>query len=320
MKRTKRWGLSWLLAGLLVGCGTVSTLPAPTTSPKQEAMTLVPTNQVIAVVGNQKILGAQLNGQYRFYEWVYGRPFPVSTYYEKEMITKDILLNELLPAVALKRGIRVTAKEISTQTGAFEQMLATRVYNGSRVQLEHERAFLHISDSDLAQFIRSTLLDAKLENALVTKIAATQVQAYYDAHPSSFTIVTLNQIVVHSKKQADGIRQMLQDGQSFASLARTYSTDAGSRAQGGFYANVLVATLVPSVASEVMNLPLGEISQPIHSPYGYHLIRVDDRSVQPFLSVAASVALYLLQSARQTSLDQLIRSIQAQDSIRFTTI
>ena len=73
---------------------------------------------------------------------------------------------------------------------------------------------------------------------------------------------------------AEELRQRLLAGEDFATLAREYSDDTGSGAEGGDLGWFGRGAMVPSFEEAAFSLEIGEISQPIKSQFGYHIIEV----------------------------------------------
>lgn len=73
------------------------------------------------------------------------------------------------------------------------------------------------------------------------------------------------------------IRERIEQGEDYAALARAYSQDPGSASQGGDLGWVTPGTMVPEFEQAMNRLRPGEISQPVHSRFGWHLIEVIDR-------------------------------------------
>lgn len=74
------------------------------------------------------------------------------------------------------------------------------------------------------------------------------------------------------------IRQDILNGESFESQARIYSEDPGSAANGGLYKNISKGKMVKPFEAAALNLQEGEISLPIESEFGYHIILLEKRS------------------------------------------
>ncbi|MCG2792002.1 MAG: peptidylprolyl isomerase [Weeksellaceae bacterium] len=74
------------------------------------------------------------------------------------------------------------------------------------------------------------------------------------------------------------IKEDIKKGESFESQARIYSEDEGSAALGGLYKNINVGQMVKPFEAATLNLQEGEISDPVESEYGYHLITLIKRN------------------------------------------
>lgn len=74
------------------------------------------------------------------------------------------------------------------------------------------------------------------------------------------------------------IKQDIQGGESFESQARIYSEDPGSAAKGGLYQNISKGKMVKPFEAAALNLLEGEISDPVESEFGYHIIQLVKKS------------------------------------------
>lgn len=83
-----------------------------------------------------------------------------------------------------------------------------------------------------------------------------------------------------AKARIESLRQRILAGEDFHELARTHSDDPGSAVKGGDLGWVQAQDVVPAFASAMQNLPEGELSQPVRSNFGFHLIRVLARRSQ----------------------------------------
>ena len=85
----------------------------------------------------------------------------------------------------------------------------------------------------------------------------------------------------HKKEIIDKLNKIKDDikkGESFESQARIYSEDEGSAALGGLYKNINVGQMVKPFEAAALNLQEGEMSDPVESEYGYHLIQLIKRN------------------------------------------
>ncbi len=76
------------------------------------------------------------------------------------------------------------------------------------------------------------------------------------------------------------LRQQIIDGESFRDLAKEYSEDIGSAQEGGDLGWTSPGQLVPEFQEAMDNAKIGEVTRPIQSQYGWHIIQVEDRRQQ----------------------------------------
>jgi len=77
--------------------------------------------------------------------------------------------------------------------------------------------------------------------------------------------------------QLNRLRQRIEQGEDFASLAKQYSDDTGSKSNGGELGWADPGAFVPEFESTMMKLDKGEISEPFSSQFGWHIMQVLDR-------------------------------------------
>jgi peptidyl-prolyl cis-trans isomerase SurA len=83
-----------------------------------------------------------------------------------------------------------------------------------------------------------------------------------------------------AKAKLEKIRQQIIDGADFAALAKEHSEDIGSALQGGDLGWANPGQFVPEFEQRTQNLPVGEISEPFRSQFGWHILQVQDRREQ----------------------------------------
>ncbi len=122
-----------------------------------------------------------------------------------------------------------------------------------------------VGDGDLRTFFETRALREKLRDAVLTDLTT-------DAPH-----VNARHILVATQEEAEDILAALNDGESFADLARASSTDTGSGAQGGELGWSSVYGFVKPFGDAVMEAPIGEIIGPIETEFGWHIIQVRAR-------------------------------------------
>ncbi|MCL6593278.1 MAG: peptidyl-prolyl cis-trans isomerase [Alicyclobacillus sp.] len=169
---------------------------------------------------------------------------------------------------------------------------------------------LGLTEDDLARlamknaYIRQYLLD-QMKTVQVTD---QQAQDYYNQHKTDYLQVTVDQILVSSLDQAKQIEAQLKAGANFQKLADQYSIDPGVKENHGTYSDQLVSSFVPEFAQACKTLPIGQISDPVQTQYGYHILRVDKRTQLPFDQVKDDIKQQLLQQAQNNKEQEIYQN------------
>ena len=85
--------------------------------------------------------------------------------------------------------------------------------------------------------------------------------------------------------ETEGVRKRILDGESFEAVAKAVSKDPGSASQGGSLGEIEKGIMDPAFEQSAFTLPVGDISPPVRSSFGYHLIQVEaitPAAVKPF--------------------------------------
>jgi parvulin-like peptidyl-prolyl isomerase len=85
------------------------------------------------------------------------------------------------------------------------------------------------------------------------------------------------------------LRERIAKGEDFAAIAKAESDDVGSGAQGGDLGSFGRGRMVPVFEEAAFSLPINEVSQPVKSQFGYHLIQVQERSSQAYDTVKPEI-------------------------------
>ncbi len=151
----------------------------------------------------------------------------------------------------------------------------------SKAALESKLKSLGISDNDIKSYMyQDEVLNGYVQKAMGNPTVTTaQVNAYIKQHQAQYTQVDVRHILVKTLKMADMIEAKLKKGASFASMAKKYSIDPGSKNKGGNLGTAVASSYVTPFANACLTLPLNTISQPVHSQFGYHIIEVLSRKV-----------------------------------------
>jgi peptidyl-prolyl cis-trans isomerase C len=161
------------------------------------------------------------------------------------------------------------------------------------------------------------------------KISDADAQAYYEAHKSEFEIVHARHILIRFKgssvpvragqndlsdadalAKAQEIRKKIQDGADFATIAKAESDDAGSGANGGELQPFHHGQMVPAFEQAAFAMKPGELSEPVKSQFGYHIILVSAHDAKPFEEVRGDLETRMKPEQTQKAVNQFIADLE----------
>jgi parvulin-like peptidyl-prolyl isomerase len=142
-----------------------------------------------------------------------------------------------------------------------------------------------------------------------------EVHEYYVQHPQLYAQPQsrdVRHILVKSKSLASQIRSQLAGGANFATLAKKYSTDPGSKSQGGKL-TVSKGQTVPPFDKVAFSLKTNELSKPVKTQYGWHVIQalspVKPRKTTPEKQVSDSIKQQLIQQKKNEAMTSWVNSL-----------
>ncbi len=161
-----------------------------------------------------------------------------------------------------------------------------------------------------------SLLAVQTVNALTNDVVTDEaVQAAYDAQFAEFEgedEFDASHILVESEDEAKALKAQLDDGADFAEMAREHSTGP-SGPNGGALGWFGKGQMVPEFENAVLGLEKGEISDPVQTQFGWHLVILNDKrkSEAPALeAVRDELAQTIQQEAIQAHIDELTQQAQ----------
>ncbi|MEW6416942.1 MAG: peptidylprolyl isomerase [Nitrospirota bacterium] len=201
----------------------------------------------LAKVGNVKIMQADLDREMKNLPNFAQKIFEGSG--GKERFLDELIKKELLYQEALKRGIDKDAEYLK------------------RVE----------------DFKKITLIGKLLEKEMESKakVSDQDVKDYYEKHKGDFAVgqIRASHILVKTEDEARKILERLKKGEDFAQVAKKSSIDPVSAKNGGDLGFFSAGQMVPEFEAVAVKLKPGEISKPVRTKFGYHIIKVTDKKV-----------------------------------------
>jgi parvulin-like peptidyl-prolyl isomerase len=279
----------------------------------------VPSNSV-AVVGNDNITKSEftllLGGTKSAYiAQKTAFPKPGTSQYKalQDQTMKYLVQQSELAQKAKGLGIVVTDADVQARIKQIKKQYFANNETKYKAQLKAQG----LTEPLLAINLRGQILSEKIY-AKVTgnvKVTDADIKTYYDAHKSTYAQTAsrdVRHILVNNKKLADTIEAQLKAGGDFAKLAKKYSKDPGSAAQGGKLTISKGQTVAP-FDKVAFSLKLNELSAPVHTTYGWHIIQalsaVRPATQKPLKDVKASISTQLLQTKKTDVINKWVDSV-----------
>ena len=136
----------------------------------------------------------------------------------------------------------------------------------------------------LEDFKKITLVGLLLQKEIEGKVKVSDqdIKQYYEKNKDKFAPVTqirASHILVKTEDEAKKIEDRLKQGEDFAQLAKKYSIDTATAKNGGDLGYFSKGQMVPEFESAAMKLKPGEISEPVKTKYGYHIIKMTNKKM-----------------------------------------
>lgn len=236
----------------------------------------------------------------------------------------------------------LTVNGAKITTAQVDQWIAVSISEGAKDTPELRQSIVNdlVLREAVAQDAKKTGLLAKPNNAFKIKMAEQNammdiwfaryfanhpvtnedVRAVYDKQvelskdPKNSKEYLVSQIVVANESEGVELIKQINNGASFADLAKAKSLDQNSGQQGGIVGWALPTQLTPPINDLVPNLTKGKVTQiPVRTSNGWHIIKVDD--VRPFVmptfdQARNTIAQSLIQQKRQDAVNALMKTVK----------
>jgi peptidylprolyl isomerase/foldase protein PrsA len=173
------------------------------------------------------------------------------------------------------------------------------------------------------EYLRPHLVVQKLATEGV-EVTEEDKLAYYEENEAQFAEqIRASHILVEDEETVAEVLAKLEAGEDFAELATEYSTDSGSGARGGDLNFFGKGQMVAPFEEAAFALEIGEISEPVESEFGFHIIKLTDRkdSYEDFADQIEETLIAQQSKSRETVLAELLEeaNVEIKDS-RFADV
>jgi foldase protein PrsA len=216
----------------------------------------------------------------------------------------DQVLQTMVYEQLLSKKYKVTDKEIDNKIK--ELMEQNKI--SDQDQLKSVLAQNGQTLDDLKDNVRLNLLIFKATTDGV-KVSDKEMEDYFNKNKDTLMEVKASHILVKDLKTANEVEQKLKNGEDFAKLAETYSTDTATKDKGGDLGWFHKGDMVQAFEKKAFSMKPGEISEPVKSEYGYHIIKLVAKkdSLNDFKDQVKEAVLQSKAKDTQTVLDKLVK-------------
>jgi parvulin-like peptidyl-prolyl isomerase len=277
----------------------------------------------VAVVAGTTVTKADFDELFKQAEAAYKaqqRDFPAAGSPEYETL-KSRTVSFLVQRVEFEKeaaglGITVTDADVDKKLADLKQQF----FGGDDAKYQAELKKLGLSEASLRDQLRASLLSQKIYDKVTKDVTVTdaEIRKYYDDNIDQFTkpeTRDVAHILVKTKAEAEKIRQQLLDGADFAELAKKFSTDTQSGKAGGDLGAQPKETYVKPFGDAAWALKTGEISEPVKSQFGWHIIKalsdVTPKKVTPFDEVKDTIRSQLLETKKNKAMQAWVDQVNA---------
>src|SRR6478752_5529265 len=190
----------------------------------------------------------------------------------KDTIGQDqfnTLVRSVTEEKVLSKKYKVTDKELDQQLNILREQYGDQV----------DSVIKQKGEKEVKDMLKVDILREKAATAGI-KVSDKELKKAYDEYKAQ---IRASHNLVKDEKTANEVEAKIKKGEDFASLAKEYSTDQQSAANGGDLGYFGEGQMVKEFEEAAYKLKKGEVSKPIKTEYGYHIIKlVDKKKVESF--------------------------------------
>jgi peptidyl-prolyl cis-trans isomerase C len=307
-----------LSAFLLAGCGG---------SDDGNSSEDVP-NDAVALVGDEEIAKSQFDSliaQARASAKQQKRTFPKAGTPEFKNLQNQgleyLVRREQFAQKAEDLDVEVTDKQVDERL----EQLKKQFYGGSDKKFKSSLKKLLLTEEQVKNDVRAQLLEEQLYKKVTEEVKVTdkEIDEFYKKNKAQYQQAATREvrhILVKTKPKADALHAQLKGGADFAKLAKKNSEDPGSKSQGGKL-TVSKGQTVPPFDKAAFSLDKNELSQPIKTQYGWHIIEplseVKKATTTPLPQVKEAIKQQLLSEKKTKEMRTWIEGLKDEFDVAY---
>ena len=239
----------------------------------------------------------------------------------KKQVVDQMTTEELIMQKA--KELKIDESKINEEVEKTLNDIVKNNFEGKKEKLLEDLKGMGITEDQLKDFYKTQLIINKVHETVVKDVTVTDEAAkkYYDENIYHFLEKDSKfhsaHILVATEDEAKKIKDRLNKGEDFAKLAKEFSLD-GSKENGGDLGEAGYGDFVKPYVDAVVKLNKGEISEPVQSQYGYHIIKLIDKepiTIKKFDTVKEQIKKDLLSDEKDKKFSAELENWKKQSKI-----
>lgn len=184
-----------------------------------------------------------------------------------------LVAQKIVELEAKKQNIVVSSEDIQREMAKYYD------YYGGKEAFAQALEMSVYSEEDIKDDMRMNIKIRKLLEPQIA-IEENEMKTYFEENKDAFVQeqqVKASHILVGSKEEADEIRRKLSEGEDFSQLAKELSTDEMTKENGGQLGFFSRGQLDEAFEKAAFAMRVGDISAPVKTDYGYHIIKAEEK-------------------------------------------
>ncbi len=232
----------------------------------------------------------------------------------KNQVVQFLVQREQFEQEAQSLDVEITDKQVDARLAQIQK----QYFGGDKTKFEKQLKDQGLTEAQVRKDIRSQIVSEKIFTEVTGKVKVTdkQVEDYYTKNKSQYSQPEsreVRHILVKTRVKADDIYKQLKAGADFAGLAKKFSEDTGSKANGGKLTISKGQTVAPFDQTAFL-LKTNEISKPVKTEFGFHVIQpignVKPAKVTPLKEVQDSIRQQLAQTKKNEAMTKWVEDLK----------
>jgi parvulin-like peptidyl-prolyl isomerase len=210
--------------------------------------------------------------------------------------------------------VEITDKQVDARL----EQIQKQYFGGDKKKFEKQLKDQGLTEAQVRKDIRSQIVSEKIFEQVTREVKVTdkQVEEYYNKNKAQYSQPEsreVRHILVKTKAKADDLYDQLKAGADFAALAKKFSEDTGSKANGGKLTISRGQTVAPFDQTAFV-LKKNDISRPVKTEFGYHIIQpigdITEAKVTPLKDVKDSIRQQLAQTKKNEAMTKWVEDLK----------